>query len=110
MYPALENFAMLRRELDSMEGTMWMSFAGCQMSCESLLTVAAAVLVLLDNWKILLDMRPVGMRGAVGVPTLDMAALSATMEGMDLLRAPCLMIFSRAVMLLVLLMCSCTST
>ncbi len=72
-------FFMLRRELDSMEGTMWMSFAGCRTLCASSLTVAAAVLVPSGNWKILLDMRPVGMRGAVGVPMLDVAALSAMM-------------------------------
>ena len=55
-------------------------------------------------------MRPVGMRGAVGVPTLDVAALSAMMEGMDSLRTPVLMNFSRSVMSSMLLMCSCTST
>ena len=74
--------------------------------CASLLTVAAAVLVPSGNWKILLDMRPVGMRGAVGVPTLDVAALSATMEGMEPLRTPFLMICSRVVTLLALLMVS----
>ena len=79
------------------------------MPCTSSLTFAAAVRVLSGNWKILLDMRPVGMRGAVGVPTLDMAALFATMEGMELL-SPFLMKFLRAVMSLTLLMCSCTST
>ena len=101
---------MLRRELDSMEGTMWTSYAGCRTSCASLFTVAAAVLARLSNLKILLDVHPVGMRGAVGVPTLDVAALSTTMEGMDPLRTPFLMNFSRAVMLSMLLMCSCTST
>ena len=93
-----------------MEGTMWTSFAGCQTSCTSSLTVAAAVLVLSGSWKILLDMRPVGMKGAVGVPTLDVTALFATMEGVDLLRTPFLMNFSWAVMSLMLLMCSCTLT
>ena len=93
-----------------MEGTMWTSFAGCQTLCASLLTVAVAVLVPSGSWKILLDMRPVGMRGAVGVPTLDVAALSAMMEGMDSLRTPVLMNFSRSVMSSMLLMCSCTST
>jgi len=55
-------------------------------------------------------MRPVGMRGAVGVPTLDVAALSPTMEGMEPLRTPFLMICSKVVMSLTLLMVSCTST
>jgi len=45
MYPASENFAVLRSELDSMEGMMWTSFAGCRTLCTSSLTVAAAVLV-----------------------------------------------------------------
>jgi len=58
MYPALEKFAVLRSELDSMEGMMWTSFSGCRILCASSL------------WKILLDMHPVGMRGAVGVPML----------------------------------------
>ncbi len=71
-----------------MEGTMWTSFTGCRTSCASSLTVAAAVLVPLGNWKIFLDMRPLGMRGAVGVPMLDVAALSAAMEGMDPLKTP----------------------
>ncbi len=62
---------------------MWTSFAGCRTLCKSSLTVAVAVLVPSGNWKILLDMRPVGMRVAVGVPTLDVAALSAMMEGME---------------------------
>ena len=29
IYPALANFAVLRREWVSMDGTMWTSFAGC---------------------------------------------------------------------------------
>ena len=110
MYPASANFAVLRSELDSMEGMMWTSFAGCRILCVSLLTVAAAVLIPSGNWKILLDMHPVGMRGAVGVPMLDVAALSATMEGMELLRTPFLMICSRVVTSLTLLMVSCTLT
>jgi hypothetical protein len=61
---------------------MWTSFAGCRTLCASLLTVAAAVHVPSGNWKILFDMHPVGMRDAVGVPTLEVAALSMTMEGM----------------------------
>jgi len=70
----------------------------------------AAVLVPSGDWKILLEMRLVGIRGAVGVPTLDVAALFAMMEGMDLLRTPFLMNFSRAVRSLTLLMHSCSST
>jgi hypothetical protein len=76
-----------------------------------LLTVAADVLVPSGNWKILLEVHPVGIRGAVRVPTLDVAALSATMGGMDPSRTPCLMKFLRAVMSLTfLLMLSCSST
>ena len=88
MYPASANFAVLRSELDSMEGTMWTSFAGFRTLCASLLTVAAAVLVPSGNWTILMDMRPVGMRGVVGVPTQDVAALTMMMEGMEPLRTP----------------------
>ena len=55
-------------------------------------------------------MRTVGIRGAVGVPTLDVVALSAMMEGMDLSRTPFLMNFLRAVMSLMLLMRSCSSS
>jgi hypothetical protein len=85
--------------------------AGCRTLCASSLTVAAAVLVPSGNWKILLDMRLMGMRGAVGVPMLDVAAVSATMEGMEPLRTPFLMICSRVVvMLLTLFMVSYTST
>jgi hypothetical protein len=93
-----------------MEGTMWTSFAGCRTSCASLLTVAVAFHVPSGNWKILLDMRPVGMRGTVGVPTLEVAALSATMEGMELFRTPFLINFLRAVILLTLLAYSCSLT
>jgi hypothetical protein len=42
---------------------MWTSFAGCQTLCVSSLTIVAAVLVLSGNWEILVEMRPVGMRG-----------------------------------------------
>ena len=83
IYPASANFAVLRRAWVLMDSTMWTSFAGCPTLCASSLTVAAAVLVPSGNWKILVEMRPVGIRGAVGVPTLDVAALSATMEGME---------------------------
>ena len=110
IYPASANFAVLRREWVSMDSTMWTSFAGCPTLCASSLTVAAAVLVPSGNWKILVEMRPVGIRGAVGVPTLDVAALSATMDGMDPSRTPFLMNCSRAVMSLTLLMRSCSST
>ena len=97
MYPASANFAVLRREWVSIDGTMWTSFAGCRTLCASSLTVAAAVLVPSGNWKILLDMHPVGMRGAVRVQTLDVAALSTAMEGMESLSTPFLMICSRVV-------------
>ncbi len=89
---------------------MWTSFAGCQTSCASSLTVAVAVHVPSGNWKILLDMRPVGMNGAAGVPTLEVAALSTTMEGMEPFRTPFLINFSRAVILLTLVAYSCSST
>jgi hypothetical protein len=42
---------------------MWTSFAGCRTLCASSLTVAAAVLVPSGDWKILVEMRPVGMGG-----------------------------------------------
>ncbi len=89
---------------------MWMSFAGCRTLCASLLTVAVAVRVPLGNWKILLDMRLVGMRGAVRVPTLEVAVLSAMMEGMELFRTPFLMNFLREVISLMLLAYSCSLT
>ncbi len=107
IYSASANFAVLRRESVSMDGTMCTSFTGCRTLCASSLMVAAAVLVPLGNWKILLEVRPVGIGGAIGVPTLDVAA---TMEGMDPSRTPFLMKFSRAVMSLTLLMRSCSST
>ncbi len=50
------------------------------------------------------------MNGAVGVLTLEVAALSATMEGMEPFRTPFLINFSRAVILLTLLAYSCSST
>jgi hypothetical protein len=89
---------------------MWVSFAGCRTSFASLLTVAIAVRVPSGNWKILLDLRPVGMRGAVRVLTLEVAALSVTMEGMEPFRTPFLINFSRAVISLMLLAYSCSST
>jgi hypothetical protein len=50
------------------------------------------------------------MRGTVGVPTLEVAALSATMEGMEPFRTPFLINFSRAVISLMLLVYSCSLT
>ena len=58
-----------------------------QIFCEQ------ACLVPTGNWNFLLDMRPVGMRGAFGVPTLEVAMLSAMMEGMEQLRTPFWWIF-----------------
>ncbi len=55
-------------------------------------------------------MRPVGMRGAVGVPTLEVAALSARMEGMEPFRTPFLINFLRVVISLTLLAYSCSLT
>ncbi len=89
---------------------MWTSFAGCRTLCASLLTVVAAVCVLSGNWKILFDMCPVGIRGAVEVPTLEVAVLSVTMEGMEPFRTPFLINFLRAVISLTLLAYSCSST
>jgi hypothetical protein len=87
---------------------MWTPFAGYRTLCASLLTVAATVRIPSGNWKILLDMRPVGMRGAVGVPTLEVAVLSATMEGMEPFTTPFLINFLRAVISLTLLAYSCS--
>ena len=89
---------------------MWTYFAGCRTLSACLLTVAAAVLVPSGNWKIFVEMRPVGIKGAVLVPTLDVAALSGMMEAMDPSRTPFLMICPRAFISLILLRCSCSST
>jgi hypothetical protein len=96
MYLAAANLAVLRRELDLMDGTMWMSFVGWRTLCASSLTVAAAVCVPSGSWKILSDVGPIGMKGAVVVPMLEDAALLATMDGMEPSRTPCLMSCSRA--------------
>ena len=53
----------------------------------------AAVCVPSGSWKILSDVRPVGMRGAVVVPMLEVAMQSATIDGMEPSRTPCLKIF-----------------
>jgi hypothetical protein len=50
------------------------------------------------------------MRGAVGVPTLEVAALSVTMEGMEPFGTPFLINFLRVVISLTLLAYSCSST
>jgi hypothetical protein len=55
-------------------------------------------------------MHPVGMRGAVGVLTLEVTALSTTMEGMEPFRTPFLINFLRVVILLMLLTYSCSLT
>ena len=57
----------------------------------------AAVCVPSGSWKILSDVRPVGMRGAVVVPMLEVAMQSATIDGMEPSRTPCLMIVLRVV-------------
>ena len=55
-------------------------------------------------------MHPVGMRGAAGVWTLEVAALSTTMEGIEPCKTPFLINFSRAVISLMLLAYSCSLT
>jgi hypothetical protein len=50
-----------------------------------------------SSWKILSDVHPIRMRGAVAVPTLEVAALSATIDRMERLRTPCLIFFLRVV-------------
>ncbi len=74
---------------------MWISFAGWQMSCGSLLMGSAAFLVLLGSWDNLLDVLPVGMNKALSffALTFDVAAPSATMDGMEPLRTPFLSSF-----------------
>jgi hypothetical protein len=116
MYPAAANFAVLRRELVLMVGTMWTSLAGWRTLCASSLMVLAAVLVSSGSWKIFSDVRPVGMNGSCLVPTWEVAALSAMMDGIEPLRTPFFMSCSRAFDLLTLwmlsgcLLISCSST
>jgi hypothetical protein len=64
------------------------------MSCGSLLMVSAVVLVLSGSWNTLSDVLPVGMNESLSsfAPTFDVAALSATMDGMELLRTPFFML------------------
>jgi hypothetical protein len=104
MYSAAKNLVVLRRELDSTDGTMWMSFAGWRTSCASFLLVAAAFCVLLGSWKILSDVPPIGMKGAVVVLTLEVVALSVTMDGMEPSRTLCLMSCLRVYISFTLLM------
>ncbi len=56
--------------------------------------VSAAVRVPFGSWKILLDGLPVGLNADLSfvVPTFDVAALSATMDGRVPLSVPCLMV------------------
>jgi hypothetical protein len=104
MYPAAANFAVLRRELVLMVGTMWTSLAGWRTLCASSLMVLAAFLVPLGSWKIFLDVRPVGMNGSCLVPMWEVAALFAMMDGIEPLRTPFLMSCLGAFVLLTLLM------
>jgi hypothetical protein len=105
IYPAAENLVVLRGEMDLMDGKMWTTFAGCQTLCASTLTLVAAVGVPLSSWKILLDVRPVGMKRAVVVPMLKVAALSVTIDGMEPSRTPCLMNCLRTAVFFTLLTC-----
>ncbi len=88
MYPAVANFAVLRRELGLMVGTMWTSLAGWWTLCTSSLIMLAAVLVPSGSRKIFLDVHPVGMNGSCLVLTWEVAALSTTMDGIEPLRPP----------------------
>ncbi len=72
-----------------MDGTMWMSLAGCLTSCISCFSSVALVLVPSGRWNILVDVLPVAMCGSVIVPTLEVAPLSARADGMVLLSTPC---------------------
>ncbi len=78
--------------------------------------VLAAVLVRLGSWKIFLDVRPIGMNGSCLVPTWEVAALSAMMDGIEPLRTSFLMSCSKAFISLMLWMLSgcllipCSST
>ena len=92
MYLASPVLGMLRREILAVDGTMWMSFAGCWMFQGNSLMVSAAVRVPSGSWKILSDACPVGRNAGVSffAPTFDVVALSATMDGMVPLRTPLL--------------------
>jgi hypothetical protein len=88
MYLAAANFAVLRRELVSMVGMMWMPLAGWRTLCASSLMVLAAVLVPSGSWKIVFDVHPVGMNGSCLVPMWEVAALSTMMDEIEPLRTP----------------------
>ena len=89
VYPASANLLVLTREFSVMDGTMWMSLAGCPTSCISCFSSVALALVPSGRWNILVDVLPVAMCGSVIVPTLEVAPLLATADGMVPLSTPC---------------------
>jgi hypothetical protein len=82
------------------------------MSCGSKMMVSAAILVPPGSWNTLSDALPVGMNKALSFFTLtfDVAVLSATIDGMEPLRTPFLMIISDGLLMCLFLDGFCSST
>jgi hypothetical protein len=87
-------------------------FAGARISKGNSLILSAAVRVPLGSWKTLLDSCPIGMNAKLCflAPTFDVAALSATMDGMVLLRTFVLIVLSERLLIVSSLFDICSLT
>ncbi len=83
MYPASANLAMLSRDYLAMPGVMWMLRTSARTLVASLPILLDASVAPLGRQKILSDCWPVDRNGSVGVPTLEVAPLPTTAEGID---------------------------
>jgi hypothetical protein len=77
------------RDVSVMPGVMCTSRAGARTFVASSPISLASSVAPLGSRKTLFDRRPVFANGSVGVPTLDVAPLSTTADGIDPLSTPC---------------------
>ena len=76
------------RDVLVMPGVMCTSRAGARTFVVSLPISLASSVAPFGSWKTLFDCHPVFANGSVGVPTLDVAPLSTTADGIDPLSTP----------------------
>jgi hypothetical protein len=71
-----------------MPGVMWTSCAGAPTLVASSPISLASSVAPLSSQKTLFDCQPVFTNGLIGMPTLDVAPLSAMADGIDLSSTP----------------------
>ena len=90
MYPVSANWPPLRRDWCASAGTIWTVRAASRRLCLRRAMVVAGVGWLWARAKTLLDWSAVGMKVPPNFPVFEVHAVSHAAEGMDPLRASCL--------------------